>query len=99
MDPEYAARYAELHATHWWWRAREAFVLDALKRRRGAVGGRILDVGCGDGLLFGELARLGEVEGVEPDAVQTFDENAVAAGRLQRFPLRRLLERLAIVNP
>ena len=68
MDPEYAARYAELHATHWWWRAREAFVLDALERRRGAVGGRILDVGCGDGLLFGELARLGDVEGVEPDA-------------------------------
>ena len=38
-------------------------------------------------------------EGVDPDAVQVFDENAVAAGRLQRFPLRRLLERLAIVNP
>jgi 2-polyprenyl-3-methyl-5-hydroxy-6-metoxy-1,4-benzoquinol methylase len=66
MDPEYAARYAELHATHWWWRAREAFVLGVLERRRGAAGGRILDVGCGDGLLFGELSRLGEVEGVEP---------------------------------
>ena len=29
--------------------------------------GRILDVGCGDGLLFDKLSQLGEVEGVESD--------------------------------
>ncbi|HEX6640664.1 MAG TPA: class I SAM-dependent methyltransferase, partial [Thermoanaerobaculia bacterium] len=29
--------------------------------------GRILDVGCGDGLFFDQLSRLGVVEGVEPD--------------------------------
>ncbi len=38
-------------------------------------------------------------EGIERDGVQTFDENAAAAGRLQRFPLRRFLERLASVSP
>jgi 2,3-bisphosphoglycerate-independent phosphoglycerate mutase len=37
-------------------------------------------------------------EGIEQDAVRSFDENAVAAGRLQRFPLRRFLERLAGVG-
>lgn len=69
MDPEYAARYRRLHANHWWWRAREAFIIDVLERRRGAgpADGRILDVGCGDGLLFERLSRYGEVEGVEPD--------------------------------
>jgi 2,3-bisphosphoglycerate-independent phosphoglycerate mutase len=38
-------------------------------------------------------------EGIERDAVRSFDENAVAAGRLQRFPLRRFLERLAGASP
>jgi 2,3-bisphosphoglycerate-independent phosphoglycerate mutase len=38
-------------------------------------------------------------EGVEPDAVQSFDEASAAMGRLQRFPLRRFLERLAAVGP
>jgi 2,3-bisphosphoglycerate-independent phosphoglycerate mutase len=38
-------------------------------------------------------------DGIESDAVQSFDESAVAAGRLQRFPLRRFLERLASNNP
>jgi 2,3-bisphosphoglycerate-independent phosphoglycerate mutase len=31
--------------------------------------------------------------GVEPDSVDRFDETTVGAGRLQRFPLRQLLER------
>jgi hypothetical protein len=34
MDPEYAHRYRELHERHWWWRAREAAVLDRLRRLR-----------------------------------------------------------------
>jgi 2,3-bisphosphoglycerate-independent phosphoglycerate mutase len=38
-------------------------------------------------------------EGIESDSVRSFDENAAAAGRLQRFPLRRFLERLASQNP
>src|SRR5690606_16997046 len=28
----------------------------------------ILDIGCGDGLLFDRLTHLGPVEGIEPDA-------------------------------
>lgn len=68
MDPEYGRRYRELHARHWWWRAREKLILEVVEGLRPSGGfGHILDVGCGDGLLFPALARLGEVEGVEPD--------------------------------
>lgn len=68
MDPAYGARYRDLYERHWWWRAREAVILDALRRHR-PPGHRwsILDVGCGDGLFFDRLAELGDVEGVEPD--------------------------------
>ena len=72
MDSDYGARYRELFQRHWWWRARERVILDALRAHRPAAGGRnVLDVGCGDGLFFDELARLPGVqlvEGVEPGA-------------------------------
>lgn len=68
MNPEYAAAYRDLYQRHWWWRAREAMLLDELERLRPAGGwGTVLDVGCGDGLFFPQLARFGEVWGVEPD--------------------------------
>lgn len=69
MDPAYGARYEELYRRHWWWRVREAAILRELHRRSPPEGfGRILDVGCGNGLFFDRLQALGSVEGVEPDA-------------------------------
>lgn len=70
MDERYIARYPELYARHWWWRARERVILDALRRAAPSGGWRrILDVGCGSGLFFDRLAAFGEVEGVDPAAV------------------------------
>ncbi len=70
MDSQYGARYRELYERHWWWRARERVVLDALQRHKPVAGWRsVLDVGCGDGLFFDTLERLDGVElveGVEP---------------------------------
>jgi SAM-dependent methyltransferase len=67
---DYARRYRTLWERHWWWRSREAWLLGWLERQRrpgrGPVG-RILDVGCGDGLFFERLGAFGEVEGLEPD--------------------------------
>src|SRR5882672_3183905 len=45
---------------------RERWILQVLRQNCPASGwGSILDVGCGDGLLFDRLAEFGEVEGVE----------------------------------
>lgn len=66
MEPRYAAQYRRLYERHWWWRARERLVLRWIDRL-GLGDARILDVGCGDGLLFPGLARYGQVEGIEPD--------------------------------
>jgi SAM-dependent methyltransferase len=67
--PEYVRAYQELYRSHWWWRAREEFIVDLLRTLPGDAGGRrILDVGCGGGLLFDRLSALGSVWGVEPDA-------------------------------
>jgi SAM-dependent methyltransferase len=70
VDPKYGEGYRHLYQNHWWWRARERVVLTELDRLRPAGGWkRALDVGCGDGLLFGRLGGYAAaVEGVEPDA-------------------------------
>jgi SAM-dependent methyltransferase len=68
VDPEYARRYRDLYERHWWWRAREQLILATLERYRPPGGWRaILDVGCGDGMLFDRLTTFGDVEGVEAD--------------------------------
>lgn len=68
MDSAYGQKYRDLYETHWWWRCREQVILAELHRLRPSQSwGRILDVGCGDGLFFPRLSELGEVEGVEPD--------------------------------
>lgn len=89
METDYAAEYATLYNGHWWWRARETFIMDALSALPLKRGAAILDVGCGDGLLFDRLAEIGDVEGIETDGsnvtpggrwadrirVQPFDES------------------------
>lgn len=68
MDPRLVQEYRDLYDRHWWFEARRRIVLrearDILSEKGSA---RILDVGCGDGLLFPDLRELGEVEGVEPE--------------------------------
>lgn len=69
VDPRYAAEYAAIARRHWWWRARAGAIVREVRRlREGRGPGRILDVGCGDGVHFGVLGEFGEVEGIETDA-------------------------------
>ncbi len=69
MESAYAAAYRDLYERHWWWRAREAMLVDEIRRIAPPGGfGPILDIGCGDGLFFGRLREFGTPQGVEPDA-------------------------------
>jgi SAM-dependent methyltransferase len=89
MDPAYAAAYADLYDQHWWWRAREDYLLERLeKQARGRSDFRILDVGCGDALFFDHLSEFGEVRGIEPDARLLSDgkwRSAIHVGTLDDF--------------
>lgn len=86
MDQDYFELYPTLFARHWWWRSRESVILAELQRiRPDEAWGSILDVGCGDGLFFPKLAKMGEVEGVEPGGVG-IDTDAGSNGQIHRVP-------------
>lgn len=109
MHPEYAQAYRELYERHWWWRARERVVLEAIEGLL-APGEptTILDIGCGDGLFFDQLSRFGRVEGIEMDPtgvspggkwrgqirVQPFDESFQPRVRYGLVLLLDVLEHL-----
>jgi 2-polyprenyl-3-methyl-5-hydroxy-6-metoxy-1,4-benzoquinol methylase len=82
---DYLEQYRELYQRHWWWRAREKLILRTLRSQQPPEGWkRILDVGCGDGLLFDQLLPFGEVEGVEPSAAVS--ENGPHRSRIHTCP-------------
>jgi SAM-dependent methyltransferase len=95
MEREYAAAYADLYRRHWWWRAREDFLMEVLSaelasRPRAAI----LDVGCGAGLFFRRLEELGDPYGVESDLTMSTGrwdiDRRIHWGRLESYrPERR----------
>ena len=87
MDAEYGARYADLYRRHWWWRAREAYLVRILERHlRDSTKGDVLDFGCGDGLFFPVLERFGEPYGIEPEAA-LLDPKGPWRSRISTAPL------------
>src|SRR5882757_8489133 len=72
MIANYAQHYEQLWQKHWWWQARKHFVLGLIRPLAARKKlHNILDIGCGNGLFFEDLARFvpaGQVRGIEPDA-------------------------------
>src|SRR5512141_2802769 len=86
MDPPYARRYRDLAARHWWWRARnDAVRRDVSRLLAGRRDAGVLDIGCGDAVLFRFLSGFGHVEGLEPDPAVVSPDSPWAA-RIARRP-------------
>jgi len=80
LERVYGDAYRELHEAHWWWRARASLVLEVigdLAARRPGGFPAILDVGCGDALLFARLEKFGTPEGIEADAEIVSESSAM----------------------
>ena len=86
MDREYGAAYAHTYREHWWWRAREAILLDTLRGLRLSPHLEILDVGCGDAVSFSVLSEFGAVRGIEVDEA-LLDPSGPYRDRISSRPL------------
>jgi SAM-dependent methyltransferase len=105
----YAQRYRDLATRHWWWRARNDSVREVASRLLGErQDAAILDIGCGDGVLFPFFSQFGDVEGIEPDAgvvseespwrpriqIRPFDESFSPGRRFDLIVMLDVLEHL-----
>jgi SAM-dependent methyltransferase len=86
MESNYGAQYARLYHEHWWWRAREAVLLDLLRSLRPQPRSTILDVGCGDAVSFQALSEFGTVRGIEVDE-NLLDPSGPFRERISTCPL------------
>lgn len=71
MQNDYAKQYAKLYREHWWWRSREAAVIQTIGRLTDLPEhAKILDVGCGDALslpVLSSLSKDAQAWGIEID--------------------------------
>jgi len=103
MRSEYAERYAELYRRHWWWRAREEYLVEVLRRYLPSQqSSRILDVGCGAGLFFERLSEFGSVRGVETDTTMKTGrpeiDDRIHWGTLQSFPAESTFDAILMLD-
>jgi len=67
LHNSYYLIFFEVQKKHWWFVAKKKIVLDLIQRfvpaREG--GHRILDIGCGSGLMLNSLEQIGETNGMD----------------------------------
>src|SRR5579875_3032172 len=91
MDARLMQAMLEVDEHHWWYRGRRAIIAVELERLPLPGDGSVLDAGCGSGRTLQELARFGEVSGIEldPDAAalaRSRGDYDVRVGRLEALP-------------
>lgn len=65
MNPEEYTRMYELEDRYWWFVGRRKVALGLLQRWTQGHPGRVLDIGCGTGVIFQELSKIGDPVGLD----------------------------------
>src|SRR5438309_262363 len=91
MDARLMKAMLEVDEHHWWYRGRRRIIEAELARLPLGPNPLILDAGCGSGRTMVDLARYGEVHGIEldPEAAEVARARAVGEvviGRLEVLP-------------
>jgi SAM-dependent methyltransferase len=87
MEKSYIKEYEEIYKHHWVFRAREHSILHIVQDLYKNNPLKILDIGCGPGLLIPKLKKYGTVEGIEaPDSQFKYKEDIGSMVHRTSFP-------------
>lgn len=91
MDARLMHMMLEVDEHHWWYRGRRAIIAGELERFELPSPARVLDAGCGSGRTLLELARFGEVYGLELNeeaaaVARARGDFAIHIGRVEELP-------------
>jgi SAM-dependent methyltransferase len=67
MDPAYIAAHVAEDRRHWYFRGRRTVIRGALRRVLPPGRHRLVEIGCGTGLVLAALGEFGETVGIEAD--------------------------------
>jgi SAM-dependent methyltransferase len=101
MDRDYELQTHRVEDRHWWYRGRRIVLDDVIAGLGLPADARILDAGCGSGRNMVELARYGDVTGVELAeasiaAARARDSGEVIAGSVLDMPFEDGMFDLAV---
>ena len=66
MNSEMYEIFFNIQKKHWWFQTKKEIVLKAIEKFNDAKGQiKILDIGCGSGLMLNSLEKIGEVSGMD----------------------------------
>lgn len=84
MNIEMYRLFFEVQQRHWWFVTRRKIVVDMISRHfQRPAGSRVLDIGCGAGLMLNELRQFGETSGVDSSEAAIQLSREVFAGTVQ----------------
>jgi SAM-dependent methyltransferase len=90
MNPEEYGQLMRLGETHWWFVGTRDILLSCVPEIKLPAGRRILDVGCGSGLMMKRLAGTAAVFGIDIDEGALEHCRSIGLRRLSRADAARL---------
>lgn len=77
--------FFDIQKKHWWFVTKKAIVLDTISRYFGSpAGAKVLDIGCGSGLMLNSLEKVGETFGMDMSDEAISFSKEVFNGRVEK---------------
>jgi SAM-dependent methyltransferase len=88
MNTEFYQYFFKIQKKHWWFVTKKEIVLKLIKKHfSGRVGAKVLDIGCGSGLMLNALEEVGQTFGMDVSDVAINFSKEIFIGEVKKGEL------------